>query len=469
MSFLIYDLGFLVIFSLAVGIFLYAKRKKLVKEGWMYLYKTSIGLDSMNYLGKKHPRVMRFFSYVIVLCGYLLMLAAFYMIASIIYLFTKPEFVKVVKIPPITPLIPYLPELFKINWLPPFYFTYWIIAIALVAIFHEGFHGIFMRFYNVRIKSSGFGFLGPFLAFFVEQDDKQLRKAKPFNQQAILAAGVFANVLLGIIFFILMAVFFSSAYSPAGVVFQDYIYSDYPSTISSNLTLLNETLQVDGFNVTKVEYENRAYFINSELLTNTDSDYSIRLYYDYPALRSQMRGAIISINDEPIKANQDIANITRMLKPGDVINITTEYKENNTYSNQIYEIKLGADYTNRSRAIIGIVSIAEVRGGTFRTFLGNLINSFRDPNVYYKTKINEEFTLFIYTLLWWIFVINISVAVANMLPVGIFDGGRFFYLAVLLVTKKERIAAKAFKFMTWLFLAILALSMALWIVGLLWK
>jgi hypothetical protein len=60
------------------------------------------------------------------------------------------------------------------------YFTYWIVAIALVAIFHEGFHGIFARFYNIKIKSTGFGFLGPFLAFFVEQDDKQMQKAKPF-------------------------------------------------------------------------------------------------------------------------------------------------------------------------------------------------------------------------------------------------------------------------------------------------
>ncbi len=46
-----------------------------------------------------------------------------------------------------------------------------------------------------------------------------------------------------------------------------------------------------------------------------------------------------------------------------------------------------------------------------------------------------------------------SIALVNMLPVGIFDGGRFFYLTILAITKKEKIAKKAFSIITYLFLA----------------
>jgi len=50
-----------------------------------------------------------------------------------------------------------------------------------------------------------------------------------------------------------------------------------------------------------------------------------------------------------------------------------------------------------------------------------------------------------------------------MLPVGIFDGGRFFYLTVFALTKSEKIAKKAFAFSTYLFLFILLLLMAAWV------
>jgi len=49
--------------------------------------------------------------------------------------------------------------------------------------------------------------------------------------------------------------------------------------------------------------------------------------------------------------------------------------------------------------------------------------------------------------------------------VGIFDGGRFFYLTVLILTGKEKIAKKAFDLSTWLFLFILFLIMVFWAIS----
>ena len=71
--------------------------------------------------------------------------------------------------------------------------------------------------------------------------------------------------------------------------------------------------------------------------------------------------------------------------------------------------------------------------------------------------------VFIYNLIWWLVLISASVAFVNMLPMGIFDGGRFFYLTILAITKKEKIATRAYRFITYLFLLILAVVMFFWI------
>ncbi len=460
MSFLLYDLSFLILSTLAVVIFLYVKRKNLKRDGPMYLYRTSIGLEVIDYIGKKYKKTLNFLSYIVVSVGYLLMIAAFYLLFQLVYIFTKPELVKAIKVPPLMPLIPYLPELFKIDYLPPFYFTYWIIAIALVAICHEGFHGIFARFYNVKIKSTGFGFLGPFLAFFVEQDDKQLRKTKPFSQMVVLAAGVFANVLLAILFFFLMVSFFNCNYTASGAMFNDYTYSIVPLSIFANATITNENIAVDGIDLTKIYLDNKSYFAPEAFKeANASEDTWIKIYQNQPAIRSSLRGAIISINGKPIKITEDIRPELDLHNPGEKITLQTKV-ENSSILN--YELILGADYENETRAVLGIATLQASSAG-FRGFLYRLINSFKDPNAYYEP--NSEFAVFIYNLLWWIFLINFSVAVANMIPLSIFDGGRFFYLAILLATKKEKIAEKAFKWVAKLLLWTLVLLMVLWVWG----
>ena len=69
-----------------------------------------------------------------------------------VYLFS-PEIVRAIKVPPIMPLIPYLPRVFNLDFLPPFYFIYWIIIIAIIAIPHEFAHGIYSAYNKVKIKT----------------------------------------------------------------------------------------------------------------------------------------------------------------------------------------------------------------------------------------------------------------------------------------------------------------------------
>lgn len=467
-----YDLSFLVLFTLAVTIFLIVERKKLVREGLMFLYKTSIGLNFMDNFAKKHPKLLKFTSYLVIFTGVILLIASIYFLIDILFMFTNPSFVKLVKIPPITPLIPYIDTIFQVSWLPPLYFTYWIIAIALVAIFHEGFHGIFARFYKVRIKSSGFGFLGPFLAFFVEQDDKQMKKAKPFGQMTILAAGVFANILLTIIFAIILSLFFSVAYAPSGIIFNDYSYSIAPISSVAGGLVMNQTLNVGGLNFTKIKIENNSYYVSSEFfnldLSEISGDTPTKLYNDFPAINTGMKSPLIKINGKTITSLADVRKEIDNYKPGQVITVSTKNKNKTGSYTSDYQIKLASDPNNSSRAILGIATIQQ-KQTLFKSLMSKIMGASKDPNVYYEPKIDGDLTEFFYNLLLWLVMINFGVALANMWPVAIFDGGYFFYLIVLSITKNKKIAEKSLKISTALFLGAIALLMIFWAVGMFWK
>ena len=56
-----------------------------------------------------------------------------------------------------------------------------------------------------------------------------------------------------------------------------------------------------------------------------------------------------------------------------------------------------------------------------------------------------------------------SVALMNMLPAGMFDGGRFFYLTVWGITGSRKVAEKSFKYITTALLALLALLIIKWL------
>ena len=483
MGFMAYDLTFLVVFCILLFIFLYRKRQNLKREGIIYLYKTSIGLKIMDYIGKKYKNTLNILQYVSISCGYILMVSMTYYLFKLVYIFAKyPEVVKAIKVPPLMPLIPYLPSIFKLDFLPPFYFTYWIIVIAIIAVGHEFAHGIFARFYNIRVKSTGFGFLGPFLAAFVEPDEKQMKKKGIKAQLSILSAGTFANILLTLIFLIIFALFFKLAFVPSGVIFSTYTYTVIsPLEISKignfSLDALNDekkllflnnfpaeknnekTLSFNGKNFTLIRIKAGEKFFLLEASTLKNLSQEIIVFIDAPAINSGLRGVITEFNNIQIKRYNDFKKEIEKYKPGEKVIIKTLYKN----KEETYEIILIENPQDKGKPYLGI-GISQVKPSGLLKQVYSLILFFKDPSVYYKPKI-DGLTIFIYNLLWWIVLINFSVALVNMLPLGLFDGGRFFYLTILGITRSENIAKKAFKLMTFLLLFLLFLSMAFWFIG----
>jgi len=456
MNFLYVDIVFLILFSLIIFLLLYPRRKNLKREGLLFLYRTQWGIRLINYIGGKYKKTLYALSYAAIFVGYILMAVMLYLLGRIVYIYVSfPEVARAIKVPPVMPLIPYLPQVFKLDYLPPFYFTYWIITLAIIAIAHEFAHGILMKRYGIRIKSTGFGFLGPFLAAFVEQDEKQMTKK---------SKGTFANVLTSIFFIVVLWIFFALAFTQSGVVFDTYAYSIVPI---SGITAINGIpIGTQNYNSFANEIENKTIYnltaedknyLGIQGFFSNNEDY-VKLYDDAPAIKSGIIGAITDINGVKIKNQTVLENELRRYSPGDEIKITT--KTSNQTLNYIITLQARPDNKNLSWLGIGFnpYQSTGILGKVY-----SILSYFQQKNVYYTPRL--EIYSFIYDLLWWIILISLSVALVNMLPVGIFDGGRFFYLTVLGITKNENVSKKIFSFMTYLFLFLLFALMIFWAIS----
>jgi membrane-associated protease RseP (regulator of RpoE activity) len=464
-SFIFYDLTLLVLFTLFVILFLYKNRKNVEKEGILYLYKTKIGMRAMDKIANKFKTFWYYLGYFIVFIGYILMtFIVIYLIYTVYEYLKRADLITQVigNAPPIALFIPYFPRIFGYqSMFPDFWFVYFIVVIAIIAIVHEGAHGVYARVHGIKIKSTGFGFLGPILAFFVEQDDKDMEKKKIFPQLSVLAAGVFANLITALIFFILLVLFFNMAYAPVGVNIADYSSQVIPISQIEEISVTDQVLNLEEIKLTKVLINGIPFFaldsfvnMNEEELSNYEY---VRLYQDQPAINKELKGTIVKINDVEIKNIEDLSREIESKEVGEKIILTT--LENNNL--QDYEITLSKDYTS-DRPVIGIA----VGNKPSLQIFGLIETTFKKPGIEYSPKNNKMIFEFFYYLFLWIIFTNFLLAILNMLPVGIFDGGKFFYLTILAITKSEKIAEKFFKASTWIILLSILLLMLRWFISL---
>lgn len=211
MSFITQNLEFF-LFICFLTLFLIFKRKKVEIQGsfpllYMLLYKTTWGLNKMESWSKNFPRVFLYLAY------YAFFIGVVGMVAMLFLMIWQLGFILENNISSGGGLVlPVKTQSGLEGAVPVFYvpFWYWIIALAILAIVHEFAHGVIAQRFKVKIKSSGFAFLGilaPILpAAFVEPDQKEMSKKPKWQQISILGAGSASNFLFGF-FFLLLWVF----------------------------------------------------------------------------------------------------------------------------------------------------------------------------------------------------------------------------------------------------------------------
>ena len=289
-----------------------------------------------------------------------------------------------------------------------------------------------------------------------------MQKAKKFSQLSILAAGTFANVIMTILFLLILWGFFVSSFAPAGINFNTYpqeIVSISSIIMINNVSLTNPNinqivplLEDSTFNDIRTAEENYAGVVGF-----LDNDELIVLYEDATAINAGLSSPILEVNDQKITSFEQLREEISKHDPGDTISIKSIEDDEVVY----YDIELAE---RNGEPYLGIGIREPSRKGILGSLFG-IITKVKNPFIYYEPIWNGNFAWFIYNLLWWLVLINLSVALVNMLPVGIFDGGRFFYLTVWGITGSEKFGRRAFAFSTWVIILFLVWLMFKWAVA----
>lgn len=286
-----YDLLLLLVFYLVLLVIFRIYRNKFEIQWKIFaLYKTKLGLNLMDKIARKYPNLLMIFGYFGIFIGFIGMIFTFGFIIWAGY--------NILFVPKADAMLaPVLPGIAVSDKLPILSFWHWIIAILIVAVIHEFSHGVYARLRNIPIKSSGFAFLGPILAAFVEPDEKQLKKKSIRDQLLVFSAGPFSNIVLGFfVFFILSFVF---------------------------VPLVNGMVHVNGVVIGSV----------NETLPIANS--------------GLVSGYIIQeIEGKPIENIKIITEELNAKKPGDLV----EVKANDSY----YQVELASHPENESRAFLGL-------------------------------------------------------------------------------------------------------------------
>jgi membrane-associated protease RseP (regulator of RpoE activity) len=271
---------------------------------------------------------------------------------------------------------------------------------------------------------------------------------------SVLSAGVFANIIFALIFFGLLVGFFYASFAPAGYQFNTYSYSFIPTT---NITGLGNL----SLNLTPIYVGNYSYLLNNNLKSQLEKNLSVITAFDNaPAIKANLEGAIVKIDETPIKSQKDLKSFLLTSKPGENVTIITIQGNQNVQ----YNLTLTANPQNNSIGFLGIGNLQTSNGGIVSSFIG-IFTSFKDSSIYYQARFNADVAKFIYDFIWWIMIINFLVGLFNMLPLGILDGGRFFYLGILSLTKSKKIAQYSFRAITYGIAVVFILLLFFWFIA----
>ncbi|MGD0729196.1 MAG: site-2 protease family protein [Candidatus Micrarchaeaceae archaeon] len=121
-----------------------------------------------------------------------------------------------------------------------------VISLALLLIIHEFSHGVLARTAKVKLKSIGllvFGFIP--IGGYVEPDEKMVDKLNSTKQTNIFSAGIAANFLAMIIFFVLVVIF-TTYVIPSAIPYKVLVSGTSPNYPANNI--LKSGMQVLKWN-----------------------------------------------------------------------------------------------------------------------------------------------------------------------------------------------------------------------------
>lgn len=276
-----------------------------------------------------------------------------------------------------------------INPLLPVFYG-WLAIICAMTV-HEAAHGIIARNRGLKVKSSGLLFLIFIpIGAFVDVDEKEIAKAKPRNSLRIMAAGVGANVVV------------------------------------ATVCILSLLLLVNG------------------LTPRVDGVYVYAVVRGFPADQAGMMAndVFVSIDDIQISNYDQVKALLDKKSPGDEINVTVARGEG--WESRFSTVVKLVEYEGRSIMGANLTELmTKERLSIYQNFsitslsvylvppaLAPGLVPFSDSSAPFYSHWLGDYWYVLANVLFWLWFVNVNVAVFNALPIYPLDGGRMFNIVL---------------------------------------
>ncbi len=458
-----------------IGIYAMANRIRRSKHFSLYgpalMVKTSKNRNILDRIASRFPAVgfsklsvAMFLIWGILSLAFLIYEA--YLISQV-HVATSPPLNEYLAIPGINPAIPVI---------------YGTVALFIAVVLHEMMHGVVARKHGINVKSVGGLFFIVPLGAFVEPDQDEISKADPVVRRRIFASGAGINIIITLVSFLLIVGAFMPAAQPTHSGF--YVSSvDSAFSQNSSLTAHVEVLSIGGVSGEQLGslYLDSQFTPGKKVSVQIYSDHRVSnltvpagvvidgLYPGFPAAKAGVPpGSIVyALDGVVIKNLTSLSSYLDSVKPLSFVNLTVisysgghfsgEHFRNYTLQTvskysfyQKYEPSANsANYRGESfigiaisymgmtgipigqmkPIIFGYSAVSDFPVGIFQMlslpFQGlspvpsYLTNLFTVPGSgwFFWGSVNT---------LYWLFYINLLLALLNTLPAAILDGGQFF-------------------------------------------
>jgi len=342
-------------------------------------------------------------------------------------------------------------------------FWYWIISIAVLVIVHEGMHGVMASREKVRIKSLGWGLLAVIPLAFVEPDEKQLKKERPWKQLRVFAAGSFANYVVAFASLIALAFLAFSFFIPAGVGYQA-LARDYPAAgvnMTGTITAINNFTIENSRNLSQVLREIGPNQTISVKTNNGTQEFTYMLQTvpePEPSFAPDFSAYALASLEQAFPGTIDFS---KSVSDGFAY-VTGNYQQP-TWSSIQREIKMWeyvkSLYPDNPKADSKIAFLESQLESHPRSGFIGIVGVFDSTRIRPGLERYQESVTFLQGLMFFLFLINLGVGMFNMLPIGPLDGGRMWEIVFMRIS--PRYSKKLINILTWIMLAIIIADFAL--------
>lgn len=389
----------LIIFYALLILFFYSRKKDLVIQWYVFfIYRTQKGLDFVRKIAVKFNKFWKIYGYVSIPVGFIFMIFILgTLISAVVTLIKAPS----AAVPAAGIVLPWAttgthgPIITVTIW-------YFVLAIAITVLVHEGAHAVVAAAHKIKLKSAGVGMFALIPFAFVEPDESAVEKTKTSKQLSVFAAAPFTNIILATLIgsLALFAVIPAIASNTQINGLEITAISELLPAGASELAVGDIVMQVDNTSFADVAAE-RAIAISP------DYEAAVRMPYEkYECLET-----------EP---GQEVKILTA---DGKEVSLTTVASEKD--------------------------SVKGIMGLSF----GHVV----EPKSGSGLKIG--FLGIVYAALAWIAIFNFGIGLFNLLPLGPLDGGRIVKTSLEKIFKKRKIVGmKLFALISILTLFTLLLS-----------